>query len=166
MWEPWASLMAISAKRIETRGWASAYRGPLAIHACKGGLCQRDLLRTCYNEPFQKVLRAVIPAEEVKYGFDFPRGHIIAVCNLVDCRATTVGVHLPGWSGAVFNAYPELDTPQERAFGNYEHGRYGLVTSGMFRLPQPIPFKSRQGKLLDLPAEIAAEVNRQWKAAA
>lgn len=34
--QPWATLVAIGAKRIETRSWATRYRGPLAIHAAKG----------------------------------------------------------------------------------------------------------------------------------
>lgn len=35
LWQPWASLIAVGAKTIETRGWATNYRGPLAIHAAK-----------------------------------------------------------------------------------------------------------------------------------
>jgi len=31
--QPWASLIAVGAKRIETRSWSTSYRGPLAIHA-------------------------------------------------------------------------------------------------------------------------------------
>lgn len=31
LWQPWATLIAIGAKRIETRGWATSYRGPLVI---------------------------------------------------------------------------------------------------------------------------------------
>ena len=34
--QPWASLVAIGAKRIETRSWSTPYRGLLAIHAAKG----------------------------------------------------------------------------------------------------------------------------------
>lgn len=33
LWQPWASLVALGAKRIETRSWSTTYRGPLAIHA-------------------------------------------------------------------------------------------------------------------------------------
>lgn len=33
--EPWATLIAIGAKRIETRSWPTDYRGPVAIHASK-----------------------------------------------------------------------------------------------------------------------------------
>lgn len=31
--QPWATLVAIGAKRVETRSWATTYRGPVAIHA-------------------------------------------------------------------------------------------------------------------------------------
>lgn len=31
--QPWASLVALGVKTIETRAWSTLYRGPLAIHA-------------------------------------------------------------------------------------------------------------------------------------
>jgi activating signal cointegrator 1 len=31
--QPWASLVALGVKTIETRSWSTKYRGPLAIHA-------------------------------------------------------------------------------------------------------------------------------------
>lgn len=33
--QPWATLIAIGAKRFETRSWATTHRGPIAIHAGK-----------------------------------------------------------------------------------------------------------------------------------
>lgn len=33
--QPWASLVAIGVKQVETRSWTTAYRGPLAIHSSK-----------------------------------------------------------------------------------------------------------------------------------
>ncbi len=33
--QPWASLIALGVKTIETRSWSTSYRGPLAIHAGK-----------------------------------------------------------------------------------------------------------------------------------
>lgn len=35
LWNPWASLMAVVAKKIETRSWPTSYRGATAIHAAK-----------------------------------------------------------------------------------------------------------------------------------
>jgi hypothetical protein len=31
--QPWATLIALGAKHIETRSWATSHRGQLAIHA-------------------------------------------------------------------------------------------------------------------------------------
>jgi hypothetical protein len=33
--QPWATLVALGEKQIETRSWDTKYRGPLAIHAGK-----------------------------------------------------------------------------------------------------------------------------------
>ena len=33
---PWATLVALGHKRVETRSWRTQSRGPLAIHAAKG----------------------------------------------------------------------------------------------------------------------------------
>ena len=33
IWQPWASLLVSGQKKYETRSWATAYRGPIAIHA-------------------------------------------------------------------------------------------------------------------------------------
>ncbi len=34
--QPWATLVVMGIKQIETRSWSTAYRGPLLIHASKG----------------------------------------------------------------------------------------------------------------------------------
>lgn len=31
LYQPWASLIAFGEKKVETRGWATDYRGPLEI---------------------------------------------------------------------------------------------------------------------------------------
>lgn len=33
--QPWASLIALGEKKIETRSWQTKYRGPILIHAGK-----------------------------------------------------------------------------------------------------------------------------------
>lgn len=40
IWQPWASLLAHRVKTYETRSWATAYRGPIAIHAAAIGVPQ------------------------------------------------------------------------------------------------------------------------------
>jgi hypothetical protein len=33
LWQPWASLVAMGHKTVETRGWKTDYRGEIAIHS-------------------------------------------------------------------------------------------------------------------------------------
>src|SRR6266699_6473957 len=56
MTDPWGSLVAAGAKRIETRSWSTAYRGPLAIHVAKTLPARAEAL--CYEEPFCQALEA------------------------------------------------------------------------------------------------------------
>lgn len=169
LWEPWATLMALGAKRIDTRSWGTSYRGWLAIQASKGGLNRECLAETCCDEYFYQALREYPPfAEQVEATVRrkgwisevFPHGKIVAVVYLMGCARTEwitkpVGVEVIG---------SELMTPQERAFGDFSDGRYGWVTEKLFRLPEPIPFKAKQG-LVSVPAEVVQEIRGQWPGA-
>jgi len=73
LWQPWASLMALGYKKIETRSWSTKYRGPLLIHAAKRKL---DLLAADFL------------ADE--YGLsDLPYGKILCRVDLVDVKKIT-----------------------------------------------------------------------------
>ncbi len=52
--QPWATLVAIGAKCIETRSWRTSYRGPLAIHAAKG--FPKAAWNLCLGQPFKSAL--------------------------------------------------------------------------------------------------------------
>jgi len=120
LWEPWATLMALGEKRIETRSWATKYRGPLAIHAAKGGLRVRDLA-VVLSEPSIKT---------ALMGQMFEPGCVVAVVNL--------------WACVPVEKYEHL-TDKERAFGDYTPGRFAWLTQGVFRLPHPLFKKGGQG---------------------
>lgn len=122
--QPWATLIAIGAKTIETRSWATKYRGPLAIHASKG-LPKKGLP---WHESFDKAL-----AETGINGLmECPRGAVIATCKLVDCVKTEV------IAGA-------LQGTNELMFGDYEPGRYAWILEDIKPLPEPIPAKGMLG---------------------
>ena len=44
LWQPWASLVALRVKTIETRSWSTSYRGPLAIHAAKRPVREKTVI--------------------------------------------------------------------------------------------------------------------------
>lgn len=156
--QPWATLVALGAKRIETRSWATSYRGPIAIHAAKGLADlggERGLAALCAREPF----RAALLAGGVTSAQQLPRGAIVAVAELVDCVPTA---QLDGAEIGRFTheGAPVLWvlTPQERTFGDYSPGRYGWLLDGVRALPEPIPARGTLG-LWDLPEDVAAQLS-------
>lgn len=153
--QPWASLVALGEKRIETRSWRVSYRGPLAIHS-SARFAEEDL-ETALTEPFASVWK--------KHGIetltDLPLGSVLAVCRLT---ATL-------WTGADGASLFDLGSDwipttgtNERAFGNYGPGRYGWRLEDVCPLTEPIP--TRGNRLIwefehpDLP--IFEERKRCW----
>lgn len=130
--QPFASLIAIGAKRIETRSWRTNYRGPLAIHAAKGygGLPGRNLTDFCLNEPFRSALfaggiRQLVP------GQDLPLGAVVAVATLHACVLANHCTEFPWWEGSA--------APHELAFGDFTPGRWLWILRDVLPLPEPIP---------------------------
>lgn len=129
--QPWASLVAISAKKIETRGWRTSYRGPLAIHAAKGFPAKARVF--CESPTVWRALGWSESSAMPSLRF----GVVVATCNLVDILPMRASLCLSG----VFDDYPDLDTPQERAFGDYSAGRWAWILKDIVQLPEPIPAK-------------------------
>ena len=137
--QPWATLVAIGAKRIETRSWKTSYRGPLAIHAAKGFPKTARQFTTqpiCYETI--RIFHHIEPRTPFSLMPGYPLGCVLATCELVKCLPT---VYQPPRGPAVFELYPELDTARERAFGDYSPGRYAWIFEDVKQLPMPIPAK-------------------------
>lgn len=124
--QPWASLVAIGAKRIETRSWSTAYRGPIAIHAA--ARFPKPCRELCLQVPFYGVLtrKGLERLEDV-----LPLGAVVAIGQLVDVVPTT---------------HPSLTpTTQEVAFGDFSPARYAWLLSNVLALHRPIPCKGALG---------------------
>ncbi len=141
--QPWATLIAIGQKRVETRSWGTSYRGPIAIHAAKtfpGGA--RDL---CVpgpgfaRSPLYDALRAagirgpIRDRRRCSTG-DLPLGAVLAIAELVDVRRITS----PEALGHVLGA-------NEVAFGAWTPGRYAWLLAYVRPLAEPIPARGAQG---------------------
>jgi hypothetical protein len=120
--------MALGLKRIETRHWATSYRGPMAIHAAKRWTADERESREMMIE------LGYFPASHFP-----PLGAIVAVGNLVDIQRTEM-------------LEPKI-TRLEEEWGNYGPGRYGWIFTDIVPLADPIPFKGMQG-LFDVPATV------------
>jgi hypothetical protein len=132
--QPWATLVACGAKRIETRSWTTSWRGWLAIHAAKAfppearrfaeaPLVQATLIATGYMRPPE--------GSSKNQPLQVPCGQVIAIALLNSI------VRLPSAAHAI--------TEQERAFGNYADGRYAWIFSEVHPLPVPLPARGSLG---------------------
>jgi len=146
--QPWASLVAIGAKRIETRSWRTNFRGTIAIHAAKGfpseakRLCESVMVCRALGWPTlpNPLTQEALDGSKRRIA-ELPLGCVIATAFLNEVLPTVAYGCLSG----VFEDYPDLDTDQERAFGNYDRGRYGWVLENVKRTIAPIPVKGALG---------------------
>lgn len=123
--QPWASLIALGAKRYETRSWKTNYRGALAIHASLEFTKAARALCRC--EPFAS---ALLGTE------DLPIGCVIATCNLAAVFPTSE-------PDSLFK--PVTDWPEsEEAFGDFSPGRFAWLLNHVRALESPIPASGRQ----------------------
>lgn len=145
LWQPWASFMVAlpsPPKTIETRGWSTNYRGPLAIHAAKSE--PRDVRDWFSFGPERSLLMrhfahlAAEPSVEDVFA-ELPRGCILGTVDLFDVRPTSLLTR-------------EGELLSELFLGDYSDGRFGWMTRNARRF-EPIPCKGRQG-LWDVPAEV------------
>lgn len=148
LWQPWASLIVIGAKRFETRSWSTAYRGQLLIHAAKH--FTREEAETCHDDPFNKVL------DNAGYHTcnDIPRGCLLGVADLIQCYLCT-DYWLEYLNYTPFKPKYEL-SKLELSFGDFYPGRFAWQLANIRRFPTPIPYTGHQG-LFNVPDDVVAE---------
>jgi len=154
--QPWASLVASGAKKIETRSWRTSYRGLLAIAASKG--FPRADREVCDDEPFAEAL-ALAGCTSWR---DLPRGAIVAVCRLDACVPTTLsnGGRNVTWHSGGWHVGDTWLSSTEYMFGDYAPNRYVWLLDDVRMLPAPIPCRGALG-LWTVPAEITARIEEQ-----
>lgn len=88
--QPWAQLIALGAKAIETRGWATKYRGPIAIHAGASipsylGLGRYGSLQLGDYEVVKDRRGVTLWEQAAARTHKLPLGAVVAIANLSDC---------------------------------------------------------------------------------
>lgn len=116
LWQPWATLIAEEVKRIETRSWATHYRGPIAIHAAKKPVSISD-----YPDLFE-----LLPDN-----CEFPLGAVVAIVNLVDCVEMTP-------------EFIAQQSEQELKCGDWQPGRFAWILEIIRPVVPPIPASGGQ----------------------
>src|SRR5271154_3146538 len=89
LWQPWASLMAMGHKKVETRVWETKYREPIAIHAAMQ-LPPAWLGTSQENPEFKRLLEELLPGTgslDSRVAM-LPRGAVLCIVNLVSIENT------------------------------------------------------------------------------
>jgi len=144
---PYATLIALNLKKIETRGWATSHRGQLGIHQTLApgprGTTEADLHAIVRNRPFCDVLFQPLGCtDSLQVCAVLPRGKIVAVVDLRGCiqvdSEQLVSYSIPGVDDWFF-------TDQERAFGDYSPGRWAWLLTNVRALPEPVSARGMPG---------------------
>lgn len=145
LWQPWASLIVIGAKRFETRSWSTEYRGPILIHAAKRWTRESDQL--VVREPF----RSALERGGCRPTWSLPLGSILGVADLVECYLCDISALIgPKGISRPLPSEPEL------SFGDYTQDRYAWKLENPRRFPTPIPYRGLQ-QIFNVPDEVVAE---------
>ena len=139
--QPWASLVALGEKSVETRGWrpTSVLGDDIAIHASNGFPLQCRQL--CDQPVFAGALK--------QSWTQLPIGAVIAVVNVMSFYPTE---DLRGLDGV------------ELAFGDYGPKRFGWFLQNVRPLAKPVPCRGALG-IWSLPAEVERQVAEQLRRA-
>lgn len=154
--QPWATLVALGVKSIETRSWSTRYRGPLAIHAGATRPARGE-----HGERFEVVdalggTRVLWDRSTATF-HSLPLGAVVATCTLADV-VPMVGRYDPGPNGggawvdlgtrlAVFGlgdgGARAFDVEDQRPYGDFAPGRFAWLLEDVTPCA-PIPAKGRQ----------------------
>jgi activating signal cointegrator 1 len=130
MTDPWGTLVALGAKKIETRSWPTPHRGPLAIHIAKTLPPEAE---ACCDKPlFRHALETGGYTRKggVANAWGLPLGQIVAVV----------------WLDEVQRISPTFQVSEpERSFGLFAPGRYAWHLSQVYRLAIPLPARGALG---------------------
>ena len=118
--EPFASLIALNIKKIETRSWKTNYRGEIYIHA--------SLSTGKIDEVRKEKLFNLLPKDYL-----FKQGYIICKCYLKDCI----------YMDEKFINTIKNDVT-EYLCGRYEVGRYAWILENI-ELIEEVPAKGKLG---------------------
>ena len=126
VWQPWATLIVLGLKKIETRRRKTRIRGRIAVHAA---------LRPPDPEIINALMRmpgvADVLLEYFKYGF--PLGEIVGNARLADCCP-------------IDELYDtRYATHKEMRLGDWTEGRFGWIMESPVLFDDPIPAAGRQG---------------------
>lgn len=134
LWQPWATLIAIGAKKVETRGWRPpASLGRLVICSAQRPM---NLERDVASEATRLRIYAALGRRGHPHGDFMLYGRALCVVTVTTVCAT--------------DTLARTLSEDEQAFGDYTAGRFGWVLGDLRVFARPFPVCGRQG-IFDVP---------------
>ena len=131
IFQPWAQLIALRQKRVETRPKRTHYRGLVAIHAAAGMPPMPELSR----------LKPVLEAVRLPWDLsEYPRGAVVAVARIAGCGPADQVAKLVRARQAK-GQHPE----HELIVGDFSPHRWGWLLDEIIPLGVPYPLRGQQG---------------------
>jgi len=143
LWQPYATLVIVGAKCIETRSWPTEHRGAIFVHAADKQ--SRELIELCHEEPFRAALREA----GIRRWQDLPRKAVLGTVEIVDCKPIAAA-YVPtaaGLSESHEDLVDDVMSPPpepECSFGNYAAGRFAWLLAKPNKFTTPITHPGRQ----------------------
>lgn len=148
LWNPWAQLIALGEKKVETRPWAPPSTMSIGEQFA---ICSAATFPWTHKDwmtrwPFNDALAKHGITADNETHVNMPRGCVVAVATLAAVERTEQS--------------RKRVSDQELEFGNYEDGRFAWWLRDVIRLPEPVPCRGYQ-KMWRLPANVEAAVREQ-----
>ncbi len=140
LWQPWASLIAMGQKKIETRCWTTKFRGEIAIHSA-AHFPPKFLGASCRTDPFRDELADVFNCRRDRD--DRCGVHVNDVLKRLPMGQVLCIVRLTAVTEIDWMLREEI-TNREKIFGNYEDGRYAWHLEMVSLIQPPIPAKGNR----------------------
>lgn len=141
VWQPWASLIAVGAKRYETRSW----RPPASLIGQQLAICssqtEAGLLASAHDLALSRLYLRRLGRQPL------PMGTVVAVVTVAGCI------------GTVSPAARRIGV-RERLVGDWSPGRYAWRLEDVRPLATPVPVCGSQ-RFFYLPARVLAQVMAQ-----
>lgn len=154
--QPWATLVAMGVKTIETRSWSTKYRGPLVICSSAAIPARVKKQLNDHTDPLSRTIFDYTGQFAIQ--LPMPLGQALCVVDLVDCIP---GVNFrrtktQGWERDSVYSPEVFAYDREFIMGDLESSpkRFGWLLTRVRRLPLPYHVKGTLGLWdIELPEE-------------